>query len=176
MVNSVGIRWRDVPGTHLRPASAESHTCFLMEPYHMLLSWQYCGNGYADCFWSLHNALGILGLLFIRIQTGYGYCRISEGPHITSSGPQSNLCSREGIFRKSPVNAFGLDFQKHLSELHFFRDLWVPLKIPTFEIWISENIHDDMKDKVLVINTASSRPVQSSFPLTELLAHVLKPG
>lgn len=175
-VNSVGIRWRDEPGTNFRPRSGESHACFLLEPYHVLLSCCSCGNAYPDCFQSLRNAFWRLGLLLIQIQTGSGYCWIFEAPHIMSFGPQSNLCNREGIFRKSPVNLFGLDLQKLLSELHFFRDLWMPLKIPPFEIWISENIHVDMKDKVLVIIIAASRPVQSFFPSTELPAHSLKPG
>lgn len=79
-----------------------------------------------------------------------------------SFGPQSHLCYRKGTFRRSLV--FGLDFQKHLSGLYFFRDLQVPLKIASHEIWISENIQADMKDKVLLIVIAAWRLCPGFFP------------
>lgn len=164
MASSVGIGWRDVPGTNLRPRSGESRAWFLLEPYWALLFCHKCGNAYTDCSQSLHGAFRRLDLWnFV-------------GPFIMSFVPQSDLCNRESIFRKSPVSLFGLGFQKHLSELHFFGDLQLSLKILPFEIWISDNIQADMKDKVLVRVTAASRCAQDSFPLSELPPHSLKPG
>lgn len=97
------------------------------------------------------------------------------GPFIMSFVPQSDLCNREGICRKTPANLFGLGFQKHINERHLFGDLQTSLKIPS-ESWISDNIQADMKDDILVRVTAASRFAPSSFPLTELPPDSLKPG